>query len=70
MLVEMGVRIRAAVEQWNRSDRPPNVRLSLAIGGASGPGGDLKELIATADQRMYEDKRRWRSSSGQSAGRA
>ena len=61
MLVEMGVRIRAGVERWNRSDRPPDVRLSLAIGGASGPAGNLKELIATADQRMYEDKRRWRS---------
>jgi len=64
MLVEMSVRIRAAVERWNRSDRPPDVRLSLAIGGASGAGSDLKELIATADQRMYEDKRRWRSRSG------
>lgn len=66
MLVEMSVRIRAAVERWNRSDRPPDVRLSLAIGGASGAAGDLKELVATADQRMYEDKRRWRSRSGRS----
>lgn len=51
-------RMDTACEAWH-SDSYPDLRLSLSIGWAAPePFGDLNEAMRTADQRMYEAKRR------------
>ena len=59
-------RIRQAIKVWNEEKRLLDFEVTLAIGAHSwDPAGNdgLEEILAKADQRMYEDKKRqsvWR----------
>jgi len=52
-------RIRKAIEQWNRQNKDSPLSMSLSIGWTLVDGKmDLSEVVARADEKMYEDKRR------------
>ena len=52
-------RIRKAIEQWNRQNKDSPLSMSLSIGWTPVDGKmDLSEVVARADEKMYEDKRR------------
>lgn len=55
-------RIIENVARWNEEDNVyPDVRLSLSIGYASACGKEgLGDILARADQKMYQDKRRYK----------
>lgn len=52
----------AVLESWRKRLELQNslsrLPLSAAVGSAEGRGADIQQVIAQADQRMYEDKRR------------
>jgi len=52
-------RIRKAIEQWNRQNKDSPLSMSLSIGWTLVDGKmNLSEIVARADEKMYEDKRR------------
>lgn len=55
-------RILENVARWNEEENKyPDVRLSLSVGCATAHGLDgLSDILARADQNMYEDKRRYK----------
>jgi diguanylate cyclase (GGDEF)-like protein len=55
-------RILENVSRWNEEDNKyPDIRLSLSIGCASAHGKEgLSDILTRADQKMYEDKRRYK----------
>jgi len=60
-------RIREAIQQWNFNNTKPGVELSFAIGQAAGKSSALQQLIEQADQRMYDDKARFKKAHHASA---
>lgn len=55
-------RILSMVKKWNeRENKYQSIRMSLSVGWASGKGPEgLYDLLSTADQKMYEDKRQYK----------
>jgi len=55
-------RIRENVVKWNKEENiHSDVRLSLSIGCATAHGNDgFSDILARADQKMYEEKRRYK----------
>lgn len=52
----LGQRIRQQLEVHDWGAMAPGLRVNASVGCAVGPGSDLAELIARADQRLYEAK--------------
>jgi diguanylate cyclase (GGDEF)-like protein len=52
-------RLQERVDRWNQANPIPGYRMSLSCGtSAYAKGGRAEEVLASADQRMYEQKER------------
>lgn len=43
-------------EQLKKNHEDGGLKVTSAVGWAEGPGSQIREIVSTADQRMYEDK--------------
>ena len=54
--MELSKRIQGLIERWNEKSLIPGVKLGLSIGiHTSGPK-NVKDILSTADQKLYQDK--------------